>query len=163
MAAAWPSSRSPFGDVMSLCGPPSSVSLPDTKSASAAAIASRSMPRTTWSGTSSPRFRHAWIGLAKNGPPRDVIAQQFTSPRRAERRPREFAGAHPAIAGKCPGQASRDLMRAGLRSQEDAKGLDEPRDRRTGGDTARTRAAGTAQTRPMFERSAVSARAADEP
>jgi hypothetical protein len=53
-------------------------------------------------------------------------------------------------------------VRAGLRSQEDAKGLDEPRDRGTGGNAARTRAACTAQTRPMFERSAVSVRAVGE-
>jgi hypothetical protein len=32
----------------------------------------------------------------------------------------QFAGVHPAIAGKCPGQARRDLMRPGLRSQGDA-------------------------------------------
>ena len=76
--------------------------------------------------------------------------------------PQSSRALHPAIAGKCPGQARRDLVRAGLRSQEDAKGLGEPRDRRTGGDTVRTRAVCTAQTRPMFERSAVSARAVDE-
>lgn len=50
-------------------------------------------------------------------------------------------------------------MRPGLRSQGDAKCSDEPRDRGTDGDTARTRTASTAQTRPMFERLAVSVRA----
>jgi len=40
-------------------------------------------------------------------------------------------------------------MRPGLRSQGDARCSDEPRDRGTDGDTARTRTASTAQTRPM--------------
>jgi hypothetical protein len=71
----------------------------------------------------------------------------------------QCAGVHPAIADKCPGQARRDLMRPVGRSQGDAECSDEPRDRGTDGDTARTRAASTAQTRPMFEQSAVSVRA----
>lgn len=54
-------------------------------------------------------------------------------------------------------------MRPGSRSQGDGGCSDEPRDRGTDGDTARTRAASTAQTRPMFERSAVSVRAEYEP
>jgi len=47
-------------------------------------------------------------------------------------------------------------MCPGSRSQGDAKCSDEPRGRGADGDTARTRAASTAQTRPIFERLAVS-------
>ena len=93
-----------------------------------------------------------------------VLALLISSRHHRARRPRPAAShssraLHPAIAGRCPGQARRDLMRPGLRPQGDAKCSDEPRDRGTDGDTARTRAASTAQTRPMFERSAVSVRA----